>query len=50
MVQIVLGAGQTCHKILKGVLTEPPLILDKKLVRGTGGQATGPLVIDGGLY
>ena len=49
VVEIVVGARQTGHEILERMLAESPLVLDKKLVGGAGGEATRPLVIDGGL-
>ena len=49
MVQVVVRASHASNEILKRVLTETPLILDEKLVRGACGEATRPLVIDGGL-
>jgi hypothetical protein len=32
MIEVVLGVLNTLDKILKRMLTEPPLILDKKLI------------------
>ena len=49
MVEIVVCARLTRHEILEGMLAETPLVLDKKLVLGAGGETTRPLVIDGGL-
>ena len=49
MVKIVVRAGYTGHKILKRMLAESPLVLEKKVVGGRGGAATRPRVIDGGL-
>ena len=49
VVEIVVCARLTRHEILEGMLAESPLVLDKKLVLGAGGETTRPLVIDGGL-
>jgi hypothetical protein len=49
VVKIVVGARHAGHKILKWMLAEPPLVLEKKLVGSSGGTATRLRVIDGGL-